>query len=369
MKPLFSGSYLPDDVAFLVTLLPPQPPIEVAEKEALIQSGARHYSEMLSPETVPSTAYQAIFNQACTDNGTRMAQDCLNLAALIAQRQAGEITLVSLLRGGTPVGVILTRLLRACWGRQVRHYSVSIVRDRGLDTVALHYILAQGAAPESIVFLDGWTGKGVIARELKTTIDTFNRKHNTAINSGLYTLVDLAGASAGAASSLDYLIPCSILNATVSGLISRSVLSPTLGPQDFHGCVYYTHLAPADVSLWFVDEITATALALYKQNGWREPAEQNNTPPENTPTEDAAHFLHRTQTEYAIADINLIKPGLGEATRVLLRRAPRLLLLRDANAPEVAHLRHLAAEKCVPIKEDPRLPYQAVSLIRSSTDG
>ncbi len=32
---------------------------------------------------------------------------------------------------------------------------------------------------------------------------------------------------------------------------------------------------------------------------------------------------------YGIGDVNLIKPGIGEATRVLLRRVPRLLLLRE----------------------------------------
>jgi PELOTA RNA binding domain len=52
-----------------------------------------------------------------------------------------------------------------------------------------------------------------------------------------------------------------------------------------------------------------------------------------------------------------------------LRRAPRLLLLRNGCAPEVAHLRLLAAEHSVPVQEDPRLPYQAVSLIRSTTHG
>ena len=73
--------------------------------------------------------------------------------------------------------------------------------------------------------------------------------------------------------------------------------------------------------------------------------------------------------QHGIADVNLIKPGIGEATRVLLRRSPRLLVLRDADAPDVAHLAVLAQEKNVPVMIDAALPYHAVSLIRSAPDG
>ena len=73
--------------------------------------------------------------------------------------------------------------------------------------------------------------------------------------------------------------------------------------------------------------------------------------------------------QHGITDVNLIKPGIGEATRVLLRRVPRLLMLRDLNAPDVAHLNVLAREKSVPLIVDTNLPYQAVSLIQSALDG
>ncbi|HEY6530278.1 MAG TPA: cysteine protease StiP family protein [Cellvibrionaceae bacterium] len=368
MNSSFSGSYNTEDVEFLVTRLPAQPTIAVARKEQLIQSGQRHYSQMLSAETAPSTTYQKLFTDACTSNGARMAKECLTLTALIAARKSGAITLVSLMRGGTPLGVIITRLLRRWLGREVRHYSVSIVRDRGLDTVALTSILKRGAAAESIVFIDGWTGKGVIARELKSSIEAFNLLHGLHIDSGLYALVDLAGVSLGAASGSDYLLPSSILNATVSGLLSRSVLADAIGPGDFHGCVYYSHLAAADVSQWFVDLITDLALDQCAQGL---SPHQLATQAVNTEqlAASAQAFLQATQATFAINDINLIKPGIGEATRVLLRRVPRLLIVRDLAAQEVAHLRVLAAEKSVPVLEDAHLPYQAVSLIKSSPDG
>ncbi len=360
----FSGSYAGADVTFLLKPLPLADFVEdVGEKEKLIQSGRRHYSEMLSPERLPSPRYEAVFEQACAANGERMARDCLVLAGLIAARRQGPVTLVSLARGGTPIGVVLRRLLERVHGRSTAHYSVSIVRDRGIDANALRHILARGHAPASIVFVDGWTGKGVIARELAASVERFNLDNDSAIDSGLHVLSDLAGSAACAASCEDYLIPSSILNATVSGLVSRSVLNEAIGPDDFHGCVLYSDFAPQDRSRAFVDALEERALAL---------AESAPVAAQAIDTQAAAErsraYIAAAMARYGIADVNLIKPGIGEATRVLLRRAPRLLVLRDPQSPATAHLRLLAEEKGVAVEVDPQLPYQAVSLIRSASD-
>jgi hypothetical protein len=80
-------------------------------------------------------------------------------------------------------------------------------------------------------------------------------------------------------------------------------------------------------------------------------------------------FLAQAMADYDIDNVNFIKPGIGEATRVLLRRKARLLILRDPNVVDVAHLRVLAEQNSVPIIIQPNLPYQAVSLIGSALDG
>jgi hypothetical protein len=361
----FSGSYRSGEVCFLLKPLPSGEFVEVPEKEHLIQSGKRHYSEMLSPEALPSLRYLELFRQAYAANGERMALDCLRLAALIAQRRAGPVTLVSLARAGTPVGVVASRLLQTVFGRQAVHFSVSIIRDRGIDEVALRHILALGHAAQSIVFVDGWTGKGVIARELKQAVGAFNREHGTAIDDGLFVLSDLAGMAACAASCDDYLIPSSILNATVSGLVSRSILNGAICPGDFHGCVYYSDFAAHDQSQAFADQLVRQALELARDRAsvaW-EPVDSALA------GQVSRSFIDKAMRQYGIADVNLVKPGIGEATRVLLRRVPRLLVLRDPVAPEVAHLKLLAEEKNVPVETDPALPYHAVSLIRSVADG
>ena len=357
----FSGSYRSGDVSFLLKPLALASFVDVPQKEFLIQSGQRHYSEMLSPESLPSERYLEVFRQACAANLERMAGDCLVLATLIAQRRTGPITLVSLARAGTPVGVVLKHLLAKVLGREASHYSVSIIRDRGIDQVALEHILALGHAPESIVFIDGWTGKGVISRELGAAIAEFNARRGTAIDGGLYVLSDLAGTAACAASCDDYLIPSSILNATVSGLVSRSILNDQIGPGDFHGCVYYQQFEAHDQSQRFADDLVARASAMDAR-----PA----APMDKAQAAAVSQaYMQAAMAQHGITDANMVKPGIGEATRVLLRRSPRLLIVRDAEAPEVAHLVLLAQEKNIPVEANPDLPYHAVSLIRSALDG
>ena len=58
-------------------------------------------------------------------------------------------------------------------------------------------------------------------------------------------------------------------------------------------------------------------------------------------------LLEDLRARFGIADENLVKPGIGEATRVLLRRVPERVVVRDEKDPAVAHLLQLAREKGV----------------------
>jgi len=356
---IFTGSYSTDDVHILLKVID-VPDTSVQEKERRIQQEQRHYSEMLSHESLPSAQYMQLFHQAMLDNKMQMARDCFCLAQKISERRTGEIVLISLARAGTPVGVVLKHTLSNYFQREVSHYSISIIRDRGIDENALNYILARHT-DSSIIFVDGWTGKGVIARELKQSVEDFNQRQQCHIDSGLYVLVDLAGVAAVAASSEDYLIPSSILNATLSGLISRSVLNADyIDAQDFHGCVFYQQFAEADLSQWFVAELLSCIEQLRLGAEHDKQAEIDCIALQQQSKEFIAHLKQQHQ----ISDENRIKPGIGEATRVLLRRVPDLVLLRDKDDAAVAHLSILAKEKQVTVLYQADLPYRAVSLIK-----
>lgn len=367
---VFSGSYAPEEVTFL--LKPVQiDSTPVADKERLIQTQGIHYSELFTRETAPEADYMALFWQALEQNEVKMAQHLLTLATHIVARiddhtHVDEITLVSLARAGTPVGVLLKYILERVFARSVAHYSISIIRDRGIDSNALQHILAHHAE-QSIVFIDGWTGKGVISEELERSITDFNHRYQTALNHDLYVLSDLSGTAHCAASCEDYLIPSAILNSTVSGLISRSILNQHLiGPNDFHGCVYYHEFTSIDLSRLFVKRVLDTALSV-KHQGYG--ATENNWSVEAKPRlqNHSQQLIQRMKAEYSIQDVNLIKPGIGEATRVLLRRVPGHLWVASKTAASVQHLLVLAESKQVPVTESADLPYQAVAIIKEAS--
>lgn len=360
---MFSGSYDPEDVTFLLK------PIELAEtplveKERLIQSGQRHYSEMITREQLPSLTYLQHFHAGLAREHGRLARDLITLAGQLADRLSGSMVLISLARAGTPIGILLARTLRRQFDRAVKHYSVSIVRDRGIDEAALRYVLDRHPAA-AVAFVDGWTGKGVIAAELGRAVRRFNAATGSRLNSDLFAVADLSGTASGAATTEDYLIPSCVLGATVSGLISRSILNDRVcAAGDFHGCLYYREFEREDLSRWFVDVMTVAITDQWRQG--RRPA--NCEPDESrraSMRQRRAAFLAHALQRYAVGDIRFLKPGIGEATRVLLRRVPERLLLRDAQAPEVAHLRFLAEEKKVPVVTDLSLPYKAAALVKA----
>ncbi|MGV8122669.1 MAG: cysteine protease StiP family protein [Candidatus Xenobiia bacterium LiM19] len=362
---MFSGSYKADDVTFLLKVID-MPDVSIHEKERLIQSGARHYSEMIHRESPPSPQYLTLFHDACRRNNRRFASDLVTLARQISDTVSGEITIISLARAGTPVGVLLTRLLRKYLTRSVRHYSISIIRDRGIDEVALRHILLEDRrSAEGIVFVDGWTGKGVIAEELRSAAGELNARMNTALPLSLHVVADLSGTAGTAVTGEDYLIPSSILNSVISGLISRSILNAEyIGPDDFHGCLFYKEFAEIDMSGMFIDmvmkEVENLSLSIWNNPySILSPAERHNL------RALSLRFVEHMAAQNRTASIHHIKPGIGEATRVLLRRVPHCVFVRNMADDDVAHLIQLAGDKQVPVIEEGELPYKAAALIRS----
>ncbi|KPF85611.1 hypothetical protein IP70_11225 [alpha proteobacterium AAP38] len=363
----FSGSYLPADVIFLLKAVDMQP-TETEARERLIQSGRRHYSEMLGVEKTPDPSYMGLFWAAFQRNRDRFARDVAALAKEISARRGGVIALASLARAGTPVGVLLRRALRAL-GREVFHYSVSIIRDRGIDEVALDHIVA-AHGDRSVVFVDGWTGKGAITAELNRRVGDYNAARGSDVDASLAVVADLAGVAGLAATSEDYLIPSSVLNAIVSGLVSRTVLNAShVGPGDFHACVYHGELAPHDISRRFVDEVTVPMLDALTDATCLPAALDPAGLAERRA--GCALFMTSCMERHRVTDRNRVKPGIGEATRSLLRRVPEALIVRDPGHHDVAHLMQLACSRGVPVVVDPTLapPYRAAAVIKTMGEG
>lgn len=365
--PSFHGSYAADDVTFLLQPLSAQRTHTVndlLEKERLIQSGERHYSEMITLEQPPTAAYLALFHAAVEAYTHRMARDLVHLARRIRDERPGPLTLVSLARAGTPVGVLLRRVLRDWLGVDVSHYCISIIRDRGLDAHALEHILASHP-PDSLAFVDGWTAKGTILGELQRSLKRFEMSRGVHLPAELFVLSDLAGVAQACGSTQDYLIPSALLNASISGLVSRSILNEHVGASQFHGCLFYADWHAHDLSRWFVEQVSAE----FDRHGAAWSCEPLPVIDRSLAALRARDMMAALAQRHSGVDSQLVKPGLGEATRALLRRSPRLLILRDPASVEVRHLVQLATERGVPIEVDPSMALHAVAIIRSLSDG
>lgn len=346
------GTYRREDVTILLKdITGLVEPMGTKEREARIQSGI-HYSEMLPLEYEPSPAYLAAFWDALERYADITARAAASAAQQIWERKGPGTVLVSLARAGTSIGVLLKRCFRKYYGADVPHYTVSIIRGRGIDRTAMEYILARHPA-ESLQFVDGWTGKGAIRRELDAAMADY-----PAADPGLAVLSDPARAAAVSGTREDFLIASSCLNSTVSGLLSRTFYrSDIIRPGDFHGAAFYSQLRDQDLTYDFIDTVAA-----------RFPEEIRRA---ECPAGGRAGLeeVREIAARFGIRDINLVKPGIGEATRVLLRRVPWKVLVGSLeDEAHLGHLYQLAREKGVEVVLYPLQNYRACGLIRDLAD-
>ncbi|MGW6423380.1 phosphoribosyltransferase [Nocardia sp. NPDC055053] len=359
------GSYAADEVSWLLKdLSDVDLEADIAERERRIQAGVAHYAESLPVEYQPDAEYRELFDRVLAGSAERLALAVATVAELVVAERGEDIVLVSLARAGTPVGVLMRRWLRSGVGRPsltVPHYAVSIVRDRGIDAVALDY-LAHHHDPSTIVFVDGWTGKGAITRELTDALDAYHAAGGARFDDELVVLADPGNSVRTYGTRDDFLIASACLNSTVSGLVSRTVLNDTLiGPGEFHGAKFYRELAGADVSNQLLDAVTAAFETIRDQVPAAVAAIRDS---DRTPDWSGWASVERVRAEYGVATVNFVKPGVGETTRVLLRRVPWRVLVREADAPEHAHIRLLAAARNVPVEVVPDLAYSCMGLIK-----
>lgn len=328
------SSYSTDDVEILLKDISGLvEPLSADVREQYIQRGT-HYCEMLPLEYRPSEKYMSAYRNALENFAMSTAKAICVLAEKLYQKKGGGLVIVSLARAGIPIGILLKRYLKSKYHADIKHYAISIIRGRGIDRNAVNYILGKHNGA-SVQFVDGWIGKGAILSQLKDALRDYPE-----LDTELGVVSDPANLTELCGSHEDILIPSSCLNATVTGLISRTFLrSDIIGPGDFHGAAYYGELAGEDLSEEFLNSIemhfdyASRADELLKK-----------------PYSNGMEIVHDIAEKYSIDDINFIKPGIGETTRVLLRRIPWKIIVNKkyADAAELRHVYQLAAERGIP---------------------
>ncbi len=363
-KPLSApefGSYSEDDVLWLLKDLSDislEAPLE--ERENAIQNGEAHYAEQLPIEYQPDADYMELFHVAMAEKSKDIAVAVAKMTEQVVKDiDVNDLTIVSLARAGTPIGILMKRYLKKFYNVDVPHYAVSIVRGKGIDYNALSYI-AERHDSSNAIFVDGWTGKGAIARELNEAIELYNKETGHEFVSELAVLADPGYCSMYYGTREDFLIPSACLNSTVSGLISRTVLNDDyIGAQDFHGAKYYKDFAENDLSNMYVDSVEQYFDALTKHEVEPHPVSEKLL-------WSGMEEVERVAEEYG-SSINFVKPGVGETTRVLLRRVPWIVLYNPEKEHLLSHVFALAKSKNVPLKAIVGLKYSCIGVVKNKS--
>lgn len=343
------SSYDPKDVTVLLKDITGMvEPLPAEKREPLIQSGV-HYCEMLPLEYDPSPDYIREYENALKRFSGITARCIAEVSERIIRDKKAPV-LVSLARAGLPAGIMIKHYLEKKYSTDIPHYAVSIIRGRGIDKNAMNYILERHR-PESLQFVDGWTGKGAIQNQVNEAMKDYD-----GVDPRIAVISDPACITPFCGTHEDFLIASSCLNSVVSGLMSRTFLrSDIIGENDFHGAAYYKALEPYDRSYEYINAVEACM-------------EYGDIALDDKPFEYGSGRLETAEVAKAfeIADINLVKPGIGETTRVLLRRVPYMVLIaEDAPREYVAHIIELAREKGVPVKKYPLKCYRACGIIKN----
>ena len=365
MMKIVRTTYSNEDVQVLLSdLSGKMTAIDTEEREKLIQSGV-HYSEMLPLEYRPTDEYMRIYEESLATMSEKTAIGIKRLSEILYSKHGENLVIISLARAGTPVGILVKRYLKVRYNIEVPHYSISIIRGKGIDINAMEYIYSEHSKSgvEHFQFLDGWTGKGAISRELSKDVNYLHSKDSKwqKLSDDLAVLADPANICKTRGTAEDFLIPSACLNATVSGMFSRTILNDLVDVEngEYHGSVYFEHLEGEDKSIEFINEVS------------KHFSELVNNAEDGGLGEDALNItgmevVNDIAKEYGIDDVNKIKPGVGETTRVLLRRVPWAVLI-DENHSDLSgleHIKRLCKEKGIPLIKHSLGNYKACGIIK-----
>ena len=351
---LVKTSYSKDDVIVLLKdLSTVMKEMSTDERERAIQSGV-HYSEMLPEEKAPSEEYEQLYELALSKKRYEIALGIAKVAEIMwSKRELNQAPIiVSLARAGIPVGILMKRYIKQKYGVDCPHYAISIIRDKGIDINAMEYIYNQhikGAqnCVENIFFVDGWTGKGAIKTQLEEAVSNMQIEYPKwhHLSSHLYVLADPANITPYCGTHEDYLLPSACLNSTVSGLTSRTILNSYIDVEagDFHGATYFEKFEGIDKSNEFIDAVSSEFINLDAVDCTLNTLEKGWT---------GMDIVMDICNLMGVEDYKKVKPGIGETTRVLLRRVPwKVLINKDISDkdPDIQHILVLCREKNIPL--------------------
>lgn len=315
-------------------------PVTLEEKNRRVANGEFERSIMIEEYPI-SKEYSDIVWESMKPYAPMTAIAVGNVAEQIYKDKGNKLVLVSIIRAGIPIGILIKRYLEQKYNIVVPHYAISLVK--GLDKNAMKYILERHDA-EGIQFIDGWTGKGTVTKELVESA-----KEYKGVDASLAVLSDAIGVSKYCGIRKDFAVPSAPLNASVTGLVSITIFNNDLvSDTDFHGAMYLKDLESIDKSKEFLDLITS-----YFDFHCNADFSDYET----------VNEVQKVADDLEVS-LKLLNPGINEAARAILRRNLEKLLVVDKNDFDVQCIMKLAELKNVPVEEYPLKYYKAISVAK-----
>lgn len=350
MSATIHGTYKEADCTFLLRdMNGVVTPISQAVKKEQMSAGKKSY-EMIPFEYKVDQLSESIFLRLLSDTSKEVARVIGVLAESIYSAKGNNTVLVSLARGGIPVGVLCKRYLETYYGVSLPHYVISLIRNEGIDDNALNYIVNHHPQA-NIQFIDGWTGIGYISQQLEKYVMEHNQRYGRNVDPALAVAIDSSKICSYCGTRKDAILPSCCLNATVCGMISSIYYDKgVLDENDFHGALQWDESIGRDYSNFFIEEIT-------KHFSRQKP--ETNFPEENY----AKRCLDCVKQDFPISNNKNIKLGIGESTRAIIRYDLEALLVRDPTNPNLAFLIEIANAKEIPVIIYDKTEYESIALI------
>ncbi len=338
-------SYKKTDVELLLTDLTDEVnPITIEEKKQMEMQG-KDVTDIITDEFPIDKKYFDICLETTPMYAKQTAVAVGNLAEQIYNIKKENIVLVSILRAGTLIGILVKRYLKNKYNIDVFHYSISMPSDNNQNEIK--FILNKHK-PQDIVFVDSWTGKGTATNKIKKFAQQID-----GLCPDLAVLSDSINICRFCGVREDIAIPQAPFNACITGLIGAPINnSKYLMDEDFAGSIYLKELERIDVTNWYIN--------LIEQNFDYKLCNSDNYQENLNSKEELSEICSKYKIE--LKDLN---PGINEAGRALLRRNLKKLLVKDKNDIQVMQIKRIAELKGIEVEEYDFKYYRAASIAYS----
>lgn len=313
-----------------------------------------HYCDFIPREYPLSNEYLRMFDRILDSTKKQMAIYIGILARKILSEYENPV-IVSLLRAGTIIGILLKRYIKVIFNEDVQHYSIGMSRGKGIDFCALNYIKKTNST-STIIFVDGWIGKGTTKNELAKSLKTFNYLYNENVKPIIAVINDIKKCSDFCVTNEDILIPTSLVNSQGCGLISRITQNDNLIPKNsYNGAIVFDELKNQDKTYQIIDSISYYF-------GKCEIDILNHNYLNNCEDLDVDFLVKK----YDIKNVNGLKVGINETIRIILKKKIDFVVVRDKRDPLLEPILYLCLSNNFDVLEDTDLKCRAIGVIRNS---